>query len=267
MYKFIVFCFLICFISSCKKSEHKIETAKVNIKSFEPLNINSVSKDSIETIAFPSKDGLMITADVYRVGNNPISILLCHQAGFSRGEYKDTALKLNELGYSVIAIDQRSGEIANSIINETAKRAINKNLPIKYLDARQDIEAAIDFVFLNNKNTPIVLVGSSYSASLALLIGESNHKIKAVAAFSPGEYFRGVNIMDDIKTYSKPVFVTSSLQETNKLITLVSKIDKAYLTHYIPKETGIHGSRALWSSTQGTENYWKAFMIYLEAVN
>jgi len=46
---------------------------------------------------------------------------------YSRGEYIDTAIKLNELGYSVMAIDQRSGNSANGILNETAKLANKKN--------------------------------------------------------------------------------------------------------------------------------------------
>lgn len=267
MRKIILFSLVICIMNSCKKNVHTNEIAKISTERYQYLNKTVIEKDSVVTIIFPSKDGLLITADVYRVNDNPITILLCHQAGFSRGEYKDTAHRLNKLGYSAIAIDQRSGKVANAVVNETAKRAENKNLPANYADARQDIEAAIDYVYTNNSSSPIVLIGSSYSASLALLIGDSNQKIKAVAAFSPGEYFRDVSIMDNIKTYDKPVFVTSSMKETDKLMTLVSKIDEAHLTHYRPTESGIHGSRALWSSTKGTENYWKAFIAFLETVN
>ena len=264
MKRIILSAFLIFLLIACKgevKTEIIAETSSNETAIVKTIEI---VKDKKETITFPSKDNLTITADIYRVGNKPVSILLCHQAGFSRGEYKDTALQLNEIGYSVMAIDQRSGNVANAIINETAKLAKFKNLPTTYLDARQDIEAAIDYVYTNNGNTPILLVGSSYSASLALLIGNTNAKVNRVAAFSPGEYFKGMDIQNTIKEFSKPVFVTSSNNETAALTTLVSKINGKYLYHYKPEAKGIHGSRALWDTTEGVVDYWIAFKAFLD---
>ncbi len=254
----------ICMLWSCKKEMKTTEKPMLEKEAVElAVNVPNEIKNEEKTIQFPSKDGLDITADVYLVGERPISVLLCHQAGFSRGEYTDTALELNALGYSVMAMDQRSGKIANAVVNETARQAKLKNLPTTYLDARQDIEAAIDYVHSNNGKLPILLVGSSYSASLELLIGNTNDKIKKVAAFSPGEYFKGMNIQDAIKDYDKPVFVTSSKSETPALETLVGKIKPEVLTHHKPVEKGIHGSRALWKTTIGVESYWEAFKDFL----
>ena len=56
-----------------------------------------------QTVVFQSKDGLEITADLYQVENPKLTILLCHQAGYSRGEYINTAKKINALGYSCMA--------------------------------------------------------------------------------------------------------------------------------------------------------------------
>jgi len=264
MNKIFIFIVAITFFNSCKNTKSDTQNTVLNNESIEVEK----TKDSVyrSTITFPSKDTLPITADVYRLNENPITILLCHQAGFSRGEYKDTALALNDLGYSVMAIDQRSGKIANDILNETAQAAKAQGLPTAYLNARQDIEAAIDYLYNANSNTPILLIGSSYSASLALLIGESNPKVKAVAAFSPGEYFKGMNINEAIKDYSKPVFVTASKNETEGLTEMVSQIDSKFLTHYKPLEKGIHGSRALWSSTEGVDGYWNAFKLFLKVI-
>ena len=263
IYFIIILC--LCF-SSCKKTEKQTH-AGLKTETIEAILQKKIKDSSIVSkITFPSRDGLPITADIYKVNNNPITILLCHQAGYSRGEYKDTALILNKLGYSVMAIDQRSGNAANNVVNETAQAAKAKGLPTTYLDARQDIEAAIDYIYSMNSNKPIILVGSSYSASLALLIGESNTKIKAVAAFSPGEYFKGINISETIKPYSKPIFVTASYKETPKLITLVSLVNPKFVKHYKPKEKGIHGSRALWSTTEGVTGYWDAFKAFLKDI-
>lgn len=217
-----------------------------------------------EKITFPSIDSLPITADLYKVESAKPMILLCHQARFSRGEYKNTAIKLNNLGYTCLAIDQRSGNIANDVVNETALAAKKRNLPQAYLNAKQDIQAAINFLYKKNNNQPIILVGSSYSATLALLIGENSNKVRAIVAFSPGEYYNTIDVQSSIKNMAKPIFVTSSKRESAGVTELVSLINLDYVTQFIPKEEGIHGSKALWNSTKGNENYWKAFLSFLQ---
>jgi hypothetical protein len=48
-------------------------------------------------ITFPSGDGVTCTADLYRVHPDPATpfIVLFHQAGYSRGEYREIAPRLN----------------------------------------------------------------------------------------------------------------------------------------------------------------------------
>lgn len=256
-----------CLILSCK-NKNEVSTKQATLVDNKTIDtsFNKLKEMTKETIIFPSQDGLTITADIYKVNNNPITILLCHQAGFSRGEFVDTALLLNSYGYSVMAIDQRSGDGVNGVVNETAKLAKSKNLKTEYIDAKPDILAAIDYVYKNNGNKQIVLVGSSYSATLAMLIGEGNNKIKAVAAFSPGEYYKDLNIQNEIKNLDKPTFVTASFSETNELITLVSKMKTENLYHYKPKEEGIHGSRVLWESTSGYKGYREMFKAFLGTI-
>lgn len=244
--------FISCNYSTDKKVRKPVSIKTVEIKDQEP-------KITIEKIIIYSKDSLPITADVYKVNDKEPTILLCHQAGYSRGEYKNTALKLMKLGFSSIAIDQRSGKVVNGIDNETALAAVERNLPTNYLDAKPDIEAAIDFMYEKNGNQAILLVGSSYSATLALIIGNDSSKVKAIAAFSPGEYYKSIDVKNTIKDISKPTFVTSSKKESEALTELISLINPTIITHYTPKEEGIHGSKALWKSTEGNESYWVAF--------
>ena len=136
-------------------------------------------------VNFPSKDGLTITADFYQAKNQKDLIVLCHRSHFNRGEYKDISPHLVAQGFSCLAIDQRSGMNVLGYINETSTLAKKKGLPTGYLDAKQDIESAVEYAFKKNHNKPIILIGSSYSASLALLIAKDSDKVKAVAVFSP----------------------------------------------------------------------------------
>ena len=48
---------------------------------------------SQEKITFLAEDGLLITADLYEINPKKPYILLFHQAGYSRGEYKETTQK------------------------------------------------------------------------------------------------------------------------------------------------------------------------------
>ena len=256
------FILVVAFLSSCKT-----KTDQTLVKPSESANFNAEIGNitDFKTITFPSKDGLKITADLYLVAKPKEFILLCHQAGYSRGEYIETAKKLNKLGYSCMAMDQRSGDVVNNVINETAKRAKEKGLkPIVYLDTKQDMEAAITYVYKMNASKPIIIVGSSYSASLALLLATNNPKIKAVAAFSPGECLKGLNLTNAIAALNKPVFVTSSKKEISQVAGIFSKVKSKNKVHFKPTVVGIHGSRVLWKKTKGHASFWKAFTDFLK---
>lgn len=220
----------------------------------------------IKTVQFPSDDKLSVTADLYFIDDSSPVMILCHQAGYSRGEYIETAKTFNQLGYNCIAIDQRSGKEVNDVINKTAHLAAEKNLKQDYLSAEQDIIAAVNYASKKFKN--IILVGSSYSASLVLKIAAENKKISAVIAFSPGEYFGDqLNLKQSIYSLDIPCFISSSQKEFSGIKTLTSDLkskDKLHL--FLPKEAGKHGSKALWSSYEHTEEYWCALKNFLKSL-
>jgi len=226
-------------------------------------NMNSQESSNSKTVTFYAKDSVVITADTYFLKDKNPTVLLCHQAGFSRGEYIKTAKKLNDLGFSCMAIDQRSGKEVNGIVNQTAMNANSKKRNVGFAGAKQDVEAAINYLYTLNGNKQIILVGSSYSASLALWIASENEKVKTVAAFSPGEYLNGKNLAEIIKPLKIPTFITSSKRETAPVEKLLRNVNKDYVTHYKPTEKGIHGSRAIWETTDGYTGYWNAFKTFM----
>lgn len=219
------------------------------------------------TVSFPSKDGLPVIADWYPVekADAPI-ILLCHQARFSRGEYKEIAPRLNKFGFNCLAIDQRAGDRVNKVENETAKLAREKGLKTDYLDAEQDIVAAVKYLHDKYKKK-IIIFGSSYSASLALKVAKENEAIGAVIVFSPAEYF-------DDKTYvtthcaglDKPIFATSSKDQAEDLNFLIRDVVSRLKIQYIPQSEGESGSKVLWSEKLGNQEYWIALMSFLNKV-
>lgn len=266
----LIFLSLLCLATLSRSKAHSPEDESVLLAHWQGTSwLSDVYRSpaipfEMKKITFPSKDGLVITADVYESGNekNPW-ILMCHQAGFSRGEYTEAGSVLKTKGFNCLAIDQRSGKSVNGVLNETAKRAKEKNLPMEYADAEQDILAAIDYLYDKYKK-PVIIVGSSYSASLALKIANGNKKISKVAAFSPGEYFEGTNIAAKIKGMKKPVFVTSSKAEAENVKELMKGIDSSKLTHFVPVHDGDHGSKVLWEKNQNYKEYWEALLKFLE---
>lgn len=229
---------------------------------------NSDAKVS-QKITFPSKDGLTVTADWYHAGESKPVFLLCHQAGYSRGEYNETATKLYEEGYNCIAIDQRAGKECNGVTNETAQLAKEKNLPTEYLDAEQDIVAAIDEIKTNlYPDKKIILVGSSYSASLVLKIAAARNDILAVISFSPGEYFGDqLNLKQSIANIYCPVFIACSAEEAVSCNEIKNAaMGATFSMFYAPKEGGYHGSKMLWSQNEGSDMVWQKLNKFLEIV-
>jgi len=219
---------------------------------------------SQEKITFPSLDGLPITADYYKALKSRPCILFFHQAGYGRGEYLQTAKHLQQLGYICIAIDQRSGNAVNGVANETAVAAKNRKLPTSYLDAEQDMEAAIEYCF-NRFQKKIIIVGSSYSASLALKLASTNTHVLKVISFSPGEYFNGkLLVAEYVASIKIPTWVTSSKSESKEVTDLLKNAKPKFVKQFIPEQAGEHGSKVLWLGDEKTNEYWKAMLAFIK---
>lgn len=213
----------------------------------------------MKKIEFKSKDGLLITADFYPVTNHKGLVLLCHRSHCNRAEYRETAPKFNTLGYSCLAIDQRSGMKVFGESNETKDRAKAQKLPTGYLDAKQDVEAAIDYAFKLNNNKPIALLGSSYSAALSLLIAsESTQKIERIIVFSAGEHLKQTNLAESLSSIKIPIFATSAKKEIEETAAVLRKVESKYITQFKPNKEGFHGSKILWESVKGYDKIWEA---------
>ena len=196
-------------------------------------------------------------------------IVLCHQARFNKFEYVGIAKTLWENGFNCLAIDQRSGDGIVEEANETNLEAKKQNKPVGFLDAEQDIIASVNFAS-KKYGKKIILWGSSYSSTLALYTAIANDSVKAVIAFSPGDYFEKEKgaLSKLLSTFTKPMFVTSSREEAKELTGMLSKMKMTEnQTQFIPDSMGFHGSRALWKTSENNEEYWKEINFFLKKVN
>ncbi|WP_299215756.1 alpha/beta fold hydrolase [uncultured Aquimarina sp.] len=221
-----------------------------------------------KTIDFPSKDGLTMTADVYEAKDSNQFIILFHQAGWSRGEYLEIAPKLTALGYHCMAVDQRSGGSVNDITNKTNAAAKTEGKQTEFVDAFQDIEAAVDYVKKTYSPEKIIVWGSSYSSALVLkYAGDNPDVVNGVLSFAPGEYFGKKNFITSSAVNIKvPVFITSAKNEKKNWSGIYDAITSDKKQFFLPETKGNHGSRALWDKFPDSKNYWEAVKEFLKTI-
>ena len=223
-----------------------------------------------EIVTFETSDKVTVTGDLYLVADeNAPFIILFHQAFYSRGEYLEIAPKLNAMGYNTLAIDQRFGNKVNGIANATLADAKAKRLARKHRDSYPDLEAALDYVKLNHTPQQLIVWGSSYSASLSLVLAAKHKEIDAVLTFSPGEYFKfeGKKFSEWAKEIESPVFITSSKKETKKRAEIFAQLSNNKSVQFKPDFAGFHGSKALWGKSAGNEEYWLQVTTFLSSIN
>jgi len=223
--------------------------------------------EAFETITFPSSDGLQITVDQYLVDDDPARpvIVLFHQSRWSRGEYRETAPRLNALGFNCLAVDQRSGDTINGVVNETKLRAVAAGLGTEWLDAIPDMESANAWARTHHPQAPVIGWGSSYSSALILkLAGEQRSLVEGILSFSPGEYFSPSNLIrTGAARLQVPVFVAWKQSEYDRYRAIYDAIVLAEKVLFVPETSGNHGSRALWSEFSDSEAYWVAVEEFL----
>lgn len=218
-----------------------------------------------ESVSFKAADGLLISGDLNK-GTSSTAIVLFHQAGSSRGEYKTIAPRLNKLGYTTLAIDQRSGGAFAGIKNATSQRASKAGKQTNFAAARPDLEAAIAYANNLEGVKKVVIWGSSYSSSLVLVIaGEKSAKVDGVLSFSPGEYLKGISVQGAAKGIAVPTFISSAKSETGQWRAIHKAIPTGVkAVGFKPKGGGKHGSSALIEGrSSNAAEYWSAVEQFL----
>jgi len=236
------------------------------------LFLFNLSAKSMDLIKFKSKDGVEISANLYMTNPDTATfIILFHQAGYSRGEYLEIGPKLSQMGYNCMAVDLRSGKEVNGVVNLTNQNAKAKMKDTNYLDAYQDMEAAIEHAKQYFAGGKLIIWGSSYSASLALKLASETDSLAGVIAFSPGEYFTNFGkpadfIASSVKTLKIPTFIAASKAEENASKVLFDAVLSDKKTFFIPTTSGNHGAKALWDKFFDSREYWKAITLFLEGL-
>ena len=209
------------------------------------LSAHSVSaaEPSGDLTLLVAKDKTRVYASYYRALNNNTKLaIVFHQAESNRMEYEPVLSLFHVAGFDTLTVDQRSGGTRWGTDNITVKR-IGESA--EYAEAYPDMEAALNYA-IKRKYKNILLVGSSYSASLAIVLASKNpDKISAVAAFSPGEYFPDKNrVKMAAARLAVPLYVTGATNEMKRVEEVIIKTDEQDVTIYRPLNA-VHGISSL----------------------
>lgn len=245
-----------------------------------------------QTLQLTMSDGVELWADVYRVpepqdvaaiGGKPV--LLCmHMTGRSRGEYKRLAAEMMALGTHVMSVDLRCGGPGENvdrktgyqwgIMNETWKQAREMlGRQPTYIESYPDVVAAVAWARELFPYSRIALVGSSFSASLALVYGAQHpENIDAVAALSPGEYMPPWSVGAMIHGLEVPSYVTcgNTAADMNHAQPVANAIlDQERVHTFWPEETGYVGNHGSWTLLGGSsanhKKQWDEFRYGIRA--
>lgn len=218
-------------------------------------------------VFFQADDGLEITADLYELDETNPYVLLFHQMGSSRGEFHEIAGRLTKFGFNCLAVDLRFGEEESYVQNETAQKAKEFSISNRMIDCKKDIEAAIEYAY-KKSGKKVVLFGSSFSASLALIIGKDHPNVQAVIAFSPGEFFQNdFSVNELLVDYPRPVFAAGMKREEPYLIEMLAMVPDDKKTIFVPGTSeGEYGAKALWESNSSSFEYWLGLLVFFKSI-
>ncbi|MCS6789331.1 MAG: alpha/beta fold hydrolase [Patescibacteria group bacterium] len=165
----------------------------------------------MEKVVLKTEDGLDIVGDYYDLSIEKRGVLLLHMMPKDRKSWWDLAIKLEDEGFKVLAIDLRGhGE---SIGGPEGYKNFSDE---EHQKSILDIQAGIDFLkFLGIDLENIVLGGASIGANLALQYASMHSKIKKVFCLSPGLNYRGIKPLEFITNFnsSHNILIASSLDD------------------------------------------------------
>ncbi len=141
------------------------------------------------------------------------AFLLVHVLGGKKEDWGDFPAAAAKAGYAVLAIDMRGhGKSENPLAKDRQKRDIAKWEKDEWMMVLKDIKAAKAFLAAKAEvdAKKIVVMGASIGGNLALHYAVEDTEVKAVAALSPGENYKGVSAPDAMDKYDRPFFAAAS---------------------------------------------------------
>lgn len=207
-----------------------------------PASAMAVMPEGVMTLLIAKDKTRVYSSFVSAMNNNNKVVLLFHQAGSNRMEYEPVLGAIHVANFDTLTVDQRSGGDDWDFENATVKKLGEST---EYSEAYPDLEAALTWAQRKRYKT-IIVVGSSYSASLGIVLASKHgNDIDAVAAYSPGEYFADKNwIKTAVSNLAVPLYITGSDTEQDRINEVLQWKKDQDITNFKPANA-VHGASML----------------------
>jgi dienelactone hydrolase len=217
-------------------------------------------------VSFKATDGLEVSADLYQSDKSNPYIILFHQEQSCKGEFDSIAPRFIKMNFNCMAVDLRSGNDVGFSKNLTAQRARENGYQCSLTDAIKDIEGSI--IYLNQlSEQKVSLYGSASSGSLALFSGRTNDLVKAVVAFSPGDYFSPeIDFKKVVENYPKPLFIACTKDEYPYLSGISGLPGQDRFLFQPTHGNGLRGTQALTKFNPERDEYWLQLLLFFKSL-
>jgi alpha-beta hydrolase superfamily lysophospholipase len=188
-------------ISVSEESSSEPSAAKTASKYSAPAS----SSGGMETVDISADDNTNLVASFYP-GNEKLVILM-HAMNRDRHDWDSLAKRLDTMGFTVISFDLRGH-------GESGLDWMDFN-DADYRKMVGDVGSVADYAYSNNdvKIERAYIVGSSIGANLAVMYGVTDQKVRRVVMLSPGNNYHGLNPLDALYDFSKPVMIVFSKRD------------------------------------------------------
>jgi len=181
----------------------------------EPEEKPAVLPANVEKVSFQTFDGVIIKANYFpSSAEQPVGVILLHMLGQDKSSWNEFASKLQENGFTVLAIDFRGhGE---SILQDSKTLNWNKFSETEFNLMTQEVASAKSFLTKKGINEDRVFIaGASLGANIALNYAITDSQLKGIALLSPGLNYKGVlTLLAVRKIVSTPVLFVASNEDS-----------------------------------------------------
>ena len=166
-------------------------------------------------LVFSTEDGFSLTGTIRGASSERVpGLILVHMLGADRHRWAHFATLADQAGYMTLAYDIRGhGDSQNRSGEAVGFRSFKQS---DWASAVADIEAAKEALLVAGADPDnIAIAGASIGANLALIYAKDDPQIQAVVLLSPGEAYRGLEIVSVMAHFrTRPVLIISAEGDT-----------------------------------------------------
>lgn len=172
-------------------------------------------REAATPVVFSTADGFNLTGTIRGASSeNAPGLILVHMLGTDRHRWAHFAALADQAGYMSLAYDIRGhGDSQNRGGDTVSFRSFNEK---DWAAAVADIAAAKKTLLEAGADPDnIAIVGASIGANMALTYAKDDPQIQAVVLLSPGEAYRGLEIVSVIEHFrTRPVLIVTAEGDT-----------------------------------------------------